>query len=132
MTWSPLRLFFTAIGNLGGGFKRENEMDVNIFSRYDHFMNQALSDGLAFLKRELIEIGAQQLAKGLGMLNDLALQTVVGECAVFSSFPSTTELWWRTDDGPESAGRFLRPRFSLNICARNTRSIFLWVATITS
>jgi hypothetical protein len=47
-------------------------MDVNIFSRYDHFMNQALSDGLAFLKRELIEIGAQQLAKALGMLNDLA------------------------------------------------------------
>jgi len=35
MTWSPLRLFFTAIRNLGGGFKRENEMDVNIFSRYD-------------------------------------------------------------------------------------------------
>ncbi len=71
MTWSPLRLFFTAIGNLGGGFKRENEMDVNIFSRYDHFMNQALSDGLAFLKKELIEIGAQQLAKALDMLNDL-------------------------------------------------------------
>jgi hypothetical protein len=71
MTWSHLRPFFTVIGNLGGGFKRENEMDVNIFSRYDHFMNQALNDGLAFLKRELIEIGTQQLAKALGMHNDL-------------------------------------------------------------
>src|SRR5262249_61122051 len=56
MTWSPLRLFFQAIGDLRGGFKRENEMDVNLFSRHDHIMNQALSNGLALLKRKPFEI----------------------------------------------------------------------------
>ena len=34
-------------------------------------MNQALSNGLALLKLELIKIDAQQLARALGMLNDL-------------------------------------------------------------
>jgi hypothetical protein len=56
MTWSPLRLFFRTFGDLRGRFKRENEMEVNLFSRHDHFMNQALSYGLALLKRESFEI----------------------------------------------------------------------------
>jgi hypothetical protein len=46
-------------------------MDVNRFSRDDDFADQALGDSLTFFKRELFKVMAQQLAKGLGMVNDL-------------------------------------------------------------
>jgi hypothetical protein len=46
-------------------------MDVNRFSRDDDFADQALGDRLTFFKRELVKVLAQQLAKGLGMVNDL-------------------------------------------------------------
>jgi hypothetical protein len=46
-------------------------MDVNFFSRDDDFADQALGDGLPFFKRELCKVIAQQLAKGLGIINDL-------------------------------------------------------------
>ena len=71
MTWCPLRLFRHTGRNLRGGFKRENEMDVHRFSRNDDFADQALGYGLTFFKRKLCQILAQQLAKGLGIVNDL-------------------------------------------------------------
>jgi hypothetical protein len=64
MSWRPLRLFERMLRNPRGGFKRENAMDVNLFSRDDDFTDQALSDGLPFFTRELIKILPQQLAKG--------------------------------------------------------------------
>jgi hypothetical protein len=33
MSWAPLRLVEQTLRDLRGGFKRENEMDVNVFSR---------------------------------------------------------------------------------------------------
>jgi hypothetical protein len=71
ITWCPLRLFGWAINSLRGGFKREDKMDVHVFSRDDDFFDQALSYGLALFKREPFEVIAQQLAKGLGVLDDL-------------------------------------------------------------
>ena len=71
MTWCPLRLFRHTGRNLRGGFKRENEMDVHRFSRNDDFADHALGYGLTFFKRKLCQILAQQLAKGLGIVNDL-------------------------------------------------------------
>jgi len=46
-------------------------MDIDFFPRDDDFFNQALSDSLSLFKRKLFEILAQQLAKGLGVINDL-------------------------------------------------------------
>ena len=71
MTWCPLRLFRQTLRNLRGGCNRENERAVNCFSRDDDFADQALGDGLPFFKRELFKVIAQQLAKGLSMVNDL-------------------------------------------------------------
>jgi len=71
MTWCPLRLFRQTTRSLRGGCKRENEMDVHRCSRHDDLADQALGNGLTFLKRELGKILAQQLAKGLGIVNDL-------------------------------------------------------------
>ncbi len=71
VTWYPLRLFRQTRSNLRGGFKRENELDVHRFSRHDDLADQALGDGLTFFKRELCKVLAQQLAKGLGIVNDL-------------------------------------------------------------
>src|SRR5215831_16400041 len=72
MTWSPLRLFRLAINSLRGRFKRENEVDVNLFSGDDDFPDQTLRDGLTLFKRESFEIVAEQFPKGLGIINDLA------------------------------------------------------------
>src|SRR5215831_7485916 len=71
MTWCPLRLFRLTRSSLRGGGKREYELDVHRFSRYDDFADQALGDGLTFCKRELGQILAQQLAKGLGIVHHL-------------------------------------------------------------
>lgn len=46
-------------------------MDVNFFSPDHDLINQALRYGLALFKRESFEIISQQLAKGLGVVNDL-------------------------------------------------------------
>jgi hypothetical protein len=59
MTRCPLRLFCQTLSNLRGGFKRENIMDVNRFSRDDDFADQALGYGLTFCKRELFKVMAQ-------------------------------------------------------------------------
>jgi Transposase DDE domain len=72
MTWSPLRLFRLAINSLRGRFKRENEVDVNLFSGDDDSLNQALRHSLALFKRESFEIVAEQFPKRLGVVNDLA------------------------------------------------------------
>ena len=72
MTWSPLRLLRLAINSLRGRFKRENEVDVNLFSGDDDFPDQTLRDGLTLFKRESFEIVAEQFPKGLGIINDLA------------------------------------------------------------
>src|SRR5215470_8119676 len=71
MTWCPLRLFRWTRRHLRGGGKREHELDVHRFSRYDDFADQALGDGLTFCKRELGQILAQQLAKGLSIVHNL-------------------------------------------------------------
>lgn len=71
MIWCPLRLLRLAINGLRSRFKRENEVNVNLFSRDNYFLDQALRHGLALFKRESIEIVAEQFPKGLGVVNDL-------------------------------------------------------------
>jgi hypothetical protein len=56
MSWCPLRLVEQTLRDLRGGFKRENKMDVNVFSRDDDFIDQALGDGLPFFTRELVKM----------------------------------------------------------------------------
>jgi hypothetical protein len=56
MSWAPLRLVEQTLRDLRGGFKRENKLDVNFFSRDDDFIDQALRDGLPFFKRELVKM----------------------------------------------------------------------------
>jgi hypothetical protein len=46
-------------------------MDVHRFSRHDDLADQALRNGLTFLKRKLGKILAQQLAKGFGIVHDV-------------------------------------------------------------
>ncbi len=71
MSWCPLRLFEQTLNNLRGGFKRENTMDVNLFSRDDDFTDQALRDGLRFFTRELVKMIPQSLAKGCRIADHL-------------------------------------------------------------
>jgi hypothetical protein len=71
MTWCSLRLFRQTRRPLRGACKRENELDVYRFSRHNDFADQAWGDGLPFCKRELGQMLAQQLAKGLGMVHHL-------------------------------------------------------------
>jgi len=56
MPWCPLRLLRQMPSNLRGRCKRENEMDVHLFSRDHDFADQALGDGLLFFKRELFQV----------------------------------------------------------------------------
>ena len=56
MSWCPLRLCERPLSNLRGGVKRQDKMDVNLFSRDDDFIEQALRDGLPFFKRELVQM----------------------------------------------------------------------------
>ena len=46
-------------------------MDVHRFSRHDDLADQTSGNSLTFFKRELGKVCAQQLAKGLGIVNDL-------------------------------------------------------------
>ena len=56
MSWAPLRLVEQTLRDLRGGFKRENTMDVNVFSRDNDLIDQALRDSLPFFKRELVKM----------------------------------------------------------------------------
>jgi len=56
MSWGPLRRFEPTLRDLRGGFNREPEMDVNVFSRDDDCIDQALGDGLPFFTRELVQM----------------------------------------------------------------------------
>ena len=71
MTWCPLRLWRLATSHLRGRFKREYIVDVHLVSRDDHFMDQALNDGLPLFKGELFQIVAQQLAKARRVVHHL-------------------------------------------------------------
>jgi hypothetical protein len=71
MPWCPLRLLRQMLSNLRGRFKRENEMDVHLFSRDHDFADQALRDGLLFFKRELFQVLTEQLAKGRRIVDHL-------------------------------------------------------------
>src|SRR5215475_5664025 len=71
MPWCPLRLLRQMLSNLRGRFKRENEMDVHLFSRDHDFADQALGDGLLFFKRELFQVLTEQLAKGRRIVDHL-------------------------------------------------------------
>jgi hypothetical protein len=59
MTRCPLRRLCQTLSDLRGGFKRENVMDINRFSRDDDCADQALGDSLTFFKRELFKVMAQ-------------------------------------------------------------------------
>jgi len=71
MTWRPLRVLAATIIYLRGKLKREHIIDVDLLPRDDDFLDQALRDRLPFLKREALQILAQQLAKVRGMIDDL-------------------------------------------------------------
>jgi hypothetical protein len=71
MTWCPLRRASWTINNLRGLLKREHVGDIHVLSGDDDFPDQALRDGLAFVKGEPVQIGPQQAPKGFGVLNDL-------------------------------------------------------------
>jgi DDE superfamily endonuclease len=105
MTWSPLRLLRLAINSPRGRFKRENEVDVNIFSGDDDFLDQALRNSLTLFKRELFEIVAEQFAKCLGVVNDLA--------PVNSLLSSARQLSNLLLDLLRLGGEFLSPRLHL-------------------
>ncbi len=51
MARSPLRLLRRAIDSLRERFERENEVNVNLFSGDDDFLDQAVCNGLTLLKR---------------------------------------------------------------------------------
>jgi len=72
MSWNPLRPFRGPIYDLRGRFKREYEVDVNLFSGDDHFPDQILRYSLTPLERQPFEIIAGQLAKCIGVINDLS------------------------------------------------------------
>ena len=71
MTWRSLRHGFRILPYLRGKFKREHIVDVNLISRHDDFVDQTACDGLAFLKREPLQIITQQLPKGFSVVNNL-------------------------------------------------------------
>jgi hypothetical protein len=71
MTWCPLRHVFRALPCLRGKLKREHVVDVNLVAGHHDFTDQAPGHGLTVLKRELLQILAQPLAKGLGRVHDL-------------------------------------------------------------
>jgi hypothetical protein len=71
MAWCPHRRFRRAMREPRRRCKRENAMDVNGFTCHDDFVDQALRYGLTLFKRKPFHIMVQQLAKGLGMGNDL-------------------------------------------------------------
>jgi hypothetical protein len=105
MAWCPLRRFRRAVRELRGRCKRENEMDVNVFSCHDDFVDQALRDGLALFKCKPFQIIAQQLAKGFGMVNDLL--------PVDSLLPSVGSLPDVLRNLLQLGGEFLTPRLEL-------------------
>lgn len=71
MTRCPLRHGFRTLPYLKGKFKREHVVDVNLVSGYDDLAEQTAGDSLAFLKRKLLQVIAQQLPKDFSMVNDL-------------------------------------------------------------
>ena len=71
MTWWPLRRAPWALSGLRGTLKREHVGDIHVFPSDDDCSDQALRDGLAFFKGELVQVVTQQVPKGFGMLNDL-------------------------------------------------------------
>ena len=71
MTWCPLRSLRRTMAHLRGGFKREHIGDIHLFSRDDNFTDQAVGYSLTFFKRQPLQIFTQQLAKRLGVFDDL-------------------------------------------------------------
>jgi hypothetical protein len=71
MPWCPLRRAPWAISGLRGTLKRERIVDIHLLAGDDDFPDQALRDGLAFVKGEPVQVVAQQMPKGVGVLNDL-------------------------------------------------------------
>ena len=71
MSWGPLRLLAPTIIYLRGRVKREDIGDINVLPCDDDFFNQTLSDGLAILEREAVQVLTQELAKALGIIDDL-------------------------------------------------------------
>jgi hypothetical protein len=71
MSWCPLRHCEPTLSDLRGGFKRENTMDVHVFSRDNDPIDQALRDGLPFFTRELVQMIPQSLAKGCRIVDHL-------------------------------------------------------------
>jgi hypothetical protein len=71
MTWRPLKHVFRVRRCLRGKFKREHVVDIHLVAAHNDFTDQAPGHGLTVLKRKLLQILAQQLAKALGMVHDL-------------------------------------------------------------
>src|SRR5262252_1654987 len=66
---------------LRGRFKRENEVDVNLSSGDDDFLDQALRDRLTLFKREPFQIVAEKFAKGLGVVDHFLPMNGLLACA---------------------------------------------------
>jgi hypothetical protein len=67
----PLRHGFGTLPHLRGKFKREHVVDIPLVSGHDDLAEQTTGDSLAFLKRTLLQVIAQQLPKGVRVINDL-------------------------------------------------------------
>ena len=71
MTWCSLRHVRWPLTDLRRLDKREDVVDVYLFSRDHYFVNQTLGHRLGFFKREALQMPPQELPKGLGMVDHL-------------------------------------------------------------
>jgi len=71
MSWCSLRHARWTLTDLRRLYKREDIVDVHLFSRDYHFVYETLDHRLAFFKRECLQLSPQELPKGFGMVDHL-------------------------------------------------------------
>src|SRR5215471_11077946 len=71
MSWCSLRHARWTLTDLRRLYKREDIVDVHLFSRDYHFVYETLDHRLAFFKRECLQMSPQEVPKGFGMVDHL-------------------------------------------------------------
>jgi len=71
MSWCSLRHARWTLTDLRRLSKREDIVDVHLFSRDYHFVYETLDHRLAFFKRECLQMSPQEVPKGFGMVDHL-------------------------------------------------------------